>query len=95
MDPVNAITSAAPFWGPIVGVLLIAVGYLFRELMAANRGRLEDAQKHHAEMSALTKTGIENDKDQVHVAQAQNELIKAQDEKIRRIDDYIRSRPNV
>lgn len=76
MDPVNAITSAAPFWGPIVGVLLIAVGYLFRELRAESKSRFEDSEKHRVEMTTLLTKSIENDKDQTHALMALSEVIK-------------------
>lgn len=87
-DPVSAITAAAPFWGPIVGVLLLAVAYLFKSLIDSYKDRIADGNKHNAELAALTKSSIENDKDRVHVDQAQNELIKG-------LGDLIRSRPNV
>ncbi len=76
MDPVNAITSAAPFWGPIVGLLLIVAGYLFKELRAESKARFEDAARHRVELTALLTKSIENDKDQTHALMALSEVIK-------------------
>ena len=76
MDPINAITTAAPFWGPIVGVLLAAVAYLFREMRAENKSRIEDNEKHRVELTALLTKSIENDKDQTHALMALSDVIK-------------------
>lgn len=76
MDPVNAITAAAPFWGPLVGVLLLVAGYLFKELRAESKSRFEDAEKHRVELTALLTKSIENDKDQTHALMALTDVIK-------------------
>jgi hypothetical protein len=76
MDPVSAITSAAPFWGPIVGILLLVAGYLFKELRAENKSRIEDNEKHRVELTALLTKSIENDKDQTHALMALTDVIK-------------------
>lgn len=76
MDPINSITSAAPFWGPIVAVLLAGVGYLFKELRAESRARFEDAEKHRVELTGLLTKSIENDKDQTHALMALTDVIK-------------------
>lgn len=76
MDPINSITSAAPFWGPIVGVLLIGVGYLFKELRAESKARFDDAEKHRIELTGLLTKSIENDKDQTHALMALTDVIR-------------------
>ena len=76
MDPVNAITSAAPFWGPIVGLLLVVSGYLFKELRAESKARFEDTEKHRVELTALLTKSIENDRDQTHALMTLTDVIK-------------------